>query len=127
MANSSRKNYLLITDNGEGPAETRLRTLIDLRVEAVDKIEAYTEGKNKINAELMTTLESIDADGFVYRDYVVDRVAAKGALRWDAKYLESVLTPEQIERARVRGDDIKYIKVTEKRARAATIREEMQR
>lgn len=85
----------------------------ELRAE-IKEMEATRKTGDQV---LMGFFETLETDSFEDGKLSVSKVERRGGYSWDAKYLQEILTPEQLERARVPRKGYSYIRFSESKAK----------
>ena len=91
-----------------------LEGYINDRLEVARFEKEVKEKKKEIDGILLEFMDDYEVDKIELLGATTSRVVNKGAMRWDAKYLQSVLSMEELEKARLPGTAYEYIKITEK-------------
>jgi len=102
----------------ERPAVSSLIDIIRFREKLTQVSKAGREAeeirKRKVDSQLITFIDHHEADGLVVSEgdfsAAVQIIDTDGRLSWDAEYLERILTPDQLEKARSKGKGTSYIR-----------------
>lgn len=107
----------------EDPRFSELKDLLERRIELASIAKESEQGRKDADKEIKKFIDSRGVDGLVYDDKIADVADGRSAGKWDIPYLNSVLTPEQLERAYTEGTPYQYIKVERNQKRVDQTRE----
>jgi len=114
----------------ERPSATRLGDLTHSRIFLKAEEETTIIARKNADTELTDFFESFEVDAMYLldesgEDVIIELVGSKSAGSWDKKYLESILTPDQLEKAYKPGTSYTYIRTSDTPNRIAAVKKQL--
>ncbi len=78
------------------------------------EMKEHAEARKVLDKQLLAICDDQEKDGVIWGRTLLDRVYNKGRESWDANFLRTILTPEQLQRAKLPGKP--YVYLQEKKA-----------
>ena len=89
----------------DAPDLVRLREMMVARDGCAEVVKKETARRKDLDGEISGLLMQMETTSARVGDIVVSEVIRQGAVRWDSKFLQRVLKPEDLEKAQARGND----------------------